>query len=51
MGEPIPCVQQVWACHKTFVMDFFEKTYPLIAMGIIGAVLLYAIFSKTKKEK
>jgi hypothetical protein len=32
-------------------MEFFEKSYPLIALGIIGAMLLYAIFSKPKKEK
>jgi len=32
-------------------MNFFEDIFPYAALGLIGVVLLFAIFSKGKKEK
>ncbi len=32
-------------------MEFFENTFPYIALAIIGAFILYAIFSKKKADK
>ncbi len=32
-------------------MEFFENTYPYIALAIIGGMLLFAIFSKGSKDK
>jgi hypothetical protein len=32
-------------------MDFFDNIFPIVAVVLIAAVLLYAIFGKNKKKE
>ena len=37
--------------HNHYIMEFFENTFPYIALAIIGGLIIYAIFSKGSKDK